>query len=251
MKGNKMSEEKAVVIISGGMDSTTLLYDIVKQGYEVYALSFNYNQKHKRELMMAKRTCFKLGIDHRIVDLNVLNQLAPSALTRKYWKIPEGHYEGENMKQTVVPNRNMVMLSLATAYAIGLGAEKVFYGAHAGDHEIYPDCRKEFVDIMKKAIKICDWKVVDLEAPYLTIDKGDIVIKGTKLEVDYKNTLTCYKGKTKACGRCGSCTERILAFNKAKRIDPIEYDGGWQKVLDEAIKQQEQGKKNKKRFLFW
>ena len=215
---------KAVVILSGGMDSTTLLYDIKKQGFDVYALSFNYHQKHRKELLCAQKTCEKLGIFHRILDLSVLNEVAPSALTRDDQEVPEGHYESDNMKQTVVPNRNMVMLSLATAYAISIDAENLYYGAHAGDHTIYPDCRRVFVDSMRVAIQLADWKEVKLYAPYLGIDKGDIAIKGKELGVDYSLTWTCYKGKVKACGKCGACQERLEAFAKAGIKDPVEYE---------------------------
>lgn len=219
-----MKKEKAVVVLSGGMDSTTLLYDVVNQGYDVKAISFNYNQKHKKELVCAQETCNKLGLEHRVVSLEVLNQVAPSALTRDDWKVPEGHYADENMKQTVVPNRNMVLLSLATSYAISVGAEKLFYGAHAGDHDIYPDCRKEFVDAMRESIKLCDWSNVELEAPYWNIDKGDIAIKGKELGVDYSKTWTCYKGLELACGKCGACVERLEAFGKAGVEDPVKYE---------------------------
>lgn len=221
-----MDKEKAIVILSGGMDSTTLLYDVKNQGYEVYALGFDYNQKHKRELELARKTCDRLHIPYRLLSLRILNEIAPSALTRDNWKVPEGHYAGENMKQTVVPNRNMVMLSLATSYAIGLKAQHLFYGAHAGDHEIYPDCRKEFVEAMKYAIELCDWNKVQLHAPYLDMDKGDIAIKGKVMDVDYSLTHTCYKGKEVACGKCGSCVERLEAFEKAKAKDPIRYENG-------------------------
>ncbi len=227
----KMKKEKVVVILSGGMDSTTLLYDIMSKGYDVYALSFNYNQKHKKELDLAKLTCEKLNVPHKIADLSLLNDIAPSALTRDDWKVPEGHYADENMKQTVVPNRNMVMLSLATSYAIGIGATELYYGAHAGDHDIYPDCRKEFIDSMKQSISLCDWSKIELKAPYWILDKGDIVIRGKELNVDYSLTWTCYVGKEKACGKCGSCVERLEAFEKASKYfqlnfkDPIEYEG--------------------------
>ena len=219
-----MKKEKAVIILSGGMDSTTLLYDLINQDYEMYALSFDYNQKHKKELECAKATCAKLNINHKILDLSILNDIAPSALTRDDWEVPEGHYADENMKQTVVPNRNMVMLSLATSYAISLKAKKLFYGAHAGDHIIYPDTRKEFIDAIKQTIKLCDWNEVNLEAPYWNMDKGDIVNKGKELNVDYSLTTTCYKGKEKACGKCGSCRERLEAFKKTGIEDSIEYD---------------------------
>lgn len=216
--------KKAVIILSGGLDSTTLLYDIISQGYEVKAISFNYGQKHKKELLGAIKTCKKLNIEHKILNLDVLNQIAPSALTRDDWEIPEGHYEDENMKQTVVPNRNMVMLSLATSYGVAEKVDKLFYGAHAGDHEIYPDCRKEFVDKMADVISICDWHSVSLEAPYWSFTKGDIVRRGIELGVPYEDTWTCYKGLEKACGVCGSCQERLEAFSLNKLKDPIEYE---------------------------
>jgi len=225
------NQKKAVVILSGGMDSTTLLYDVINQGYEVSALSFNYGQKHVKELECAKATCKKLGVNHKIVQLDVLNDLAPSALTRKDIAVPEGHYEAENMKLTVVPNRNMIMLSLATAYAIQKKASKLFYGAHAGDHTVYLDCRKEFIDSMKTSISLCDWHKVELEASFWNIDKGDIAIKGKKLGVDYSLTWTCYNpiskegcNETVACGKCGACQERLEAFEKAGYKDPVEYN---------------------------
>lgn len=220
---------KAIVILSGGMDSTTLLYEIVKTSYkiniydDVHVLSFDYGQKHKKELECAKATCKKLGLKHKILNLNVLNEVAPSALTRDDFEVPEGHYEAENMKQTVVPNRNMIMLSIAAAYAMSHKADKLFYGAHAGDHAIYPDCRKEFIDKMKDVISVADWHKVELEAPYWNIDKGDIAIKGKELGVDYSLTWTCYRGKNKACGKCGACQERLEAFEKAGIKDPITY----------------------------
>ncbi len=129
------------------------------------------------------------------------------------------------MKITVVPNRNMILLSLAVGYAITIGAKKVFYGAHAGDHAIYPDCRREFVAAMKRAIPVADWAAVELEAPYLDLDKGDIAIRGKNLGVDYSLTWTCYKGGDKACGKCGACRERLEAFWKAGMTDPVEYEG--------------------------
>jgi len=216
--------DKVILILSGGMDSTTLLYDLVQQRKDVYALTFDYDQKHKKEIQMAQKTCELLTIPHKIVPLSVLNEIAPSALTREDWDVPEGHYEEENMKLTVVPNRNMIMISIAVAYAIGMGASKVYYAAHSGDHSIYPDCRKEFVEAMKNAVSLCDWEQVELKAPYLEINKGDIAIKGKELNVDYSLTWTCYKGQEKACGKCGSCVERLEAFQKANIKDPIEYE---------------------------
>lgn len=216
--------EKVVLILSGGMDSTTLLYDLIDQGKHVYAITYDYGQKHKKEITMAQKTCEKLGICHKIIDLSILNDLSPSALTRENWEVPEGHYDEPSMKQTVVPNRNMVMISMAVSYALGIGATEVYYAAHSGDHAIYPDCRKEFILKLNQAIELCDWKKISLKAPYSTLYKGDIVIKGKTLGVDYALTWTCYKGKEKACGKCGSCVERLEAFDKAKFEDPLEYE---------------------------
>ncbi|WPX09026.1 7-cyano-7-deazaguanine synthase QueC [Anaerocellum danielii] len=215
---------RAVVVLSGGMDSTTLLYDVKSQGYEVYAISFLYGQKHSKELEFAKKTCSLLSVPHKIVNISFFAELATSALTTKTWDVPEGYYTDSTMKQTVVPNRNMVLLAISAAYAISLGAKKLFYGAHAGDHPIYPDCRKEFVEAMKNALYLADYTGLELEAPYVDMKKEDILRRGLELGVDFSLTWSCYKGGQKACGRCGTCTERIEAFKKVGVKDPIEYE---------------------------
>ncbi len=215
---------KAVLILSGGLDSTTLMYDLLNKGIEVHAISFFYGQKHSKELECAHIMCDKLNVPHKIIDLEVLNEVAPSALTRSEIEVPEGQYDSDNMKATAVPNRNMVMLALATSYAISIGANYVAYGAHAGDHTIYPDCRPKFVKHMTEAIASCDWSKVELLVPYLYMTKGEIVKVGLSLDVDYSSTWTCYKGGDKACGKCGSCIERLEAFAFANAVDPIEYE---------------------------
>ena len=217
-----------VVILSGGVDSTTLLYDAISLGYDVYPITFYYGQKHDKEVQAALFILQNLGMGSRykVLDISVLGQIAPSSLTRKEAGIPKGHYEDESMKQTVVPNRNMVFLAFATAYAIGIGADKVAYGAHGGDHAIYPDCRPVFVDAMSKAMKLCDYKEINLLTPYLHLSKTDIVRRGWELGVDYSLTWTCYEGKELACGRCGACTERLEAFKENGLEDPIKYKGG-------------------------
>ena len=233
--------EKAVVVLSGGMDSTTLLWDVVASNKhkKIYALSINYGQRHSKELSCAAVTCSKLNIHHKIVDMASIGNslLSGSSLTSDV-DVPEGHYEEESMRSTVVPNRNMILISLAVGYAVSLDAGTVYYGAHAGDHAIYPDCRKEFVTAMQEAIKLCDWKKVRLEAPYIDIDKGDIVIIGKQIGMfdacGYTDTWTCYKGLDKACGKCGACSERILAFHKAEVVDPVEYEKPWEEVLADA-----------------
>lgn len=222
-----MGKKTAVVIISGGMDSTTLLYDVVaSHGPEnVYAISFNYGQRHECELIKAKQSCDKLGVKHRVLSLSVLNKVAPSALTRRDWKMPKGHYSQDNMKETIVPNRNMVLLSLAAAFAMGIKAQELYYGAHAGDHTIYPDCRKEFIDSMTQSIKLADWNEVELKAPYWEINKIGILKIGTQLGVDYSLTHTCYDPNEDgdSCGKCGSCTERLEAFELNNLKDPLSY----------------------------
>ena len=215
---------KAVLILSGGLDSTTLMYDLLNKGIEVHAISFFYGQKHSKELECAHTLCDKLNVPHKIINLEVLNEVAPSALTRSEIEVPEGQYDSDNMKATIVPNRNMVMLALATTYAISIGANYVAYGAHAGDHTIYPDCRPKFVKHMTGAIASCDWSKVELLVPYLYMTKGEIVKVGLSLGVDYSSTWTCYKGGDKACGKCGSCIERLEAFAFANAEDPIEYE---------------------------
>ena len=219
-----MSKKHLVVSLSGGMDSTTLLYDLVSQQFELYLLSFNYGQRHKIELESAKRTAEKFVLPHKIIDLTSVNQVMEgSSLTRSHIDVPYGHYAEESMKVTIVPNRNMIMLSIATAYAVSLEAEAVYFAAHAGDHAIYPDCRQEFVDKLSEVTKIANYHPVEIRAPYLQMDKGDIAKRGVELGVDYSMTYTCYEGKELACGKCGACQERKEAFLKAEALDPIKY----------------------------
>ncbi|MHA1868709.1 MAG: 7-cyano-7-deazaguanine synthase QueC [Candidatus Heimdallarchaeaceae archaeon] len=214
---------KVVIILSGGIDSTTLLYDLINQGYDVYALGFAYGQKHIKECYYANKTCEKLGIPYYKTGLH---SFAKSAITEKELKIPEGHYEEKTMKQTVHPLRNLLMLVFAASYAISIKAKKVFYGAHAGDHAIYPDCRPEFIEAAKKAIKLADYAEIEIEAPYMNMKKEDIIKRGLELGVDYSLTTSCYVGKEKACGKCGTCIERLEAFKKNNVKDPIKYEGG-------------------------
>ena len=217
--------KKAVIILSGGMDSTTLAYDIIKSGKydEVHALSFDYGQKHGKELECAKITASKLGLrSHHVVDLSDLGNLLHSALTGSC-EVPEGEYDDENQKLTVVPNRNMIMLSIAAGYAMSIGAIDLFYGAHAGDHTTYPDCRPEFVEAMNAVLAVAHYTPVRVIVPYLHYGKGNVAAKGMLLGVPYEDTWTCYKGGDISCGKCGSCDERLKAFKEARMTDPLEY----------------------------
>lgn len=215
---------KTVLILSGGMDSTTLLYYLINRGNEIIALSFDYGQRHKKEIDKAAISCKKLNIPHHIIPFtkDLCSLIANSALTDHSTEVPVGHYADENMKATVVPNRNMIMLSLAAGFAISIGAKELAYAAHAGDHAIYPDCRPEFVEAMVASFRLCHFDGgIQLKAPFLNINKNDICVIGTDLGVPYEDTWTCYVGGEKPCGTCGACVERAEAFAYANRTDPL------------------------------
>ena len=208
---------KSLIIVSGGMDSITLLYDKKPD----YALSFNYGSKHNnKELELAKYHCDKLGIEHQIINLDFMNTFFKSSLLKSGEDIPDGHYEDENMKSTVVPFRNGIMLSIAAGYAESNNVNKIYIGNHAGDHAIYPDCRSDFITNMNLAMKLGTYINVEIDAPYTNINKRDIALIGKKLNIDYSKTWTCYKGLEKHCGVCGSCTERKEAL---EGFDSTEY----------------------------
>ncbi|EAT12247.1 7-cyano-7-deazaguanine synthase QueC [Bermanella marisrubri] len=219
-----MTQEKAVVIYSGGMDSFTLLNKVVKEGYDVYALTFNYGQKHVKEVEVAKTVCQQLNVPHKILDISPINELMQSSSLVGSEEVPEGHYEAENMKSTVVPNRNMILLSLAIGYAVDIKASKVYYGAHSGDHAIYPDCRPEFVHAMNAVAGIANYEHVSIETPYLNSSKGEILKDGLSMGLSYEHTWTCYNGREKACGKCGACVERLEAFEENQATDPLAYE---------------------------
>jgi 7-cyano-7-deazaguanine synthase len=212
---------KTICVLSGGMDSTTLLYKLLSEKKEVEALSFNYGQRHKKELESAKATCQKLGVPHKVIDLSFLRELVSNSALTSDIEVPEGHYADETMKLTVVPNRNMIMASIAIGYAVNKDFDEVALGVHAGDHAIYPDCRPEFIGALNEIAQIANFKPIEIYTPFLEIDKGDIAKIGKKLGVDYSLTWTCYKGLDKPCGKCGACQERKEAFEKAKSIDPV------------------------------
>ena len=192
--------QKIVVIFSGGMDSFTVLNKTIQKGYEVFALSFNYGQRHVKELECAKEICAKLNVAHKIVDISAINQIIGGSALTDNIEVPEGHYESESMKQTIVPNRNMILLSMAVGYAVSIEAEKVYYGAHSGDHAIYPDCRPEFVEKMNAVCQIANYEAVEIVTPYLYKTKIAILTDGLAMGLDYSATWTCYNGREKACG---------------------------------------------------
>lgn len=222
---NDQSKPESVVIIySGGMDSFTVLHQALQQGYVVHAVSFNYGQRHSKELEYAKRVTDQLGIEHKIVDISSINQLLLGSSLTDDIEVPEGHYEEASMKQTVVPNRNMILLSLAAGYAVSVDATAVYFGAHSGDHAIYPDCRTEFVEAMNAVCKIANYTSIEVRAPFLKQDKIDILKQGLDMGLDYGQTWTCYNGRERACGKCGACQERLEAFERNSARDPLEYE---------------------------
>ncbi len=220
-----MASNKTVVVMSGGMDSTTLLYEMKARGREVIPLGIDYGQRHGKELLAARRICDKLGLTYQIADLRALKPfLGGSSQTDEAVPVPEGHYAEESMKKTVVPNRNMILLAVAIARAISAGADEVAYGAHAGDHAIYPDCRPDFVYAMQDAARHCDWKDVQITAPFIHLSKADVAKRGFMLGVPFAETWSCYQGRADHCGKCGTCTERIEAFQLGGLIDPTIYE---------------------------
>lgn len=217
-------KEKVVVIYSGGMDSFTVLHKAIEEGKEVYPLTFNYGQRHSKEIDYAANVCASLNVPHKVVDISAISQLmAGSSLTSDI-DIPQGHYEEDSMKSTMVPNRNMVLLSMAIAYAVSLDARAVYYGAHSGDHAIYPDCRPEFVEKMNDVSQIANYDPVDIVSPYIKDSKIGILRDGLRMGLDYGQSWTCYNGREKACGVCGSCQERLEAFELNGVNDPLSYE---------------------------
>lgn len=204
---------KTILVYSGGMDSTTLLYKLCATDDSVHALSFDYGQRHKKELKAAAKICKKLGVPHKVVDITVVKNLMDgSALTSGRIKVPEGHYKDKTMRATVVPNRNMIFLALAIAQAVSLKFDRVAIAVHAGDHAIYPDCRPAFIKVMNAVSKIANYKKIQIYAPFLNITKRAIAKIGHKLGVPYELTWTCYKGLKQPCGKCGACVERTEAL---------------------------------------
>lgn len=217
-------DRRVVVVLSGGMDSATLLWDMKRNHDVVRALSFNYGQRHLVELKYAKILAEKAGVCWDIISLRDLAEhLGGSSQTDPNVPVPHGHYTDESMKLTVVPNRNMIMLSIAAGYAIGHGCGKIAFAAHAGDHAIYPDCRDRFVDLMRRALNMAtEWTPVKLWAPYLEMTKGQIAKLGAELGVPFEFTWSCYEGDDQKghCQKCGTCVERAEAFLEAGLKDP-------------------------------
>lgn len=216
-------------MVSGGVDSSTLCYKAVREGYEVFPLTFIYGQKHEKEIRSSESICRGLGLVPNIIDLSSVRTLfGSSALTDRDVEIPRvsataGNYE--TLSATVVPNRNAIFLSLSVAYSQSIGCDTVFYGAHHSDRGVYPDCRLEFVSTFEKAEKLAtDNERLTIVAPFIDMDKSGIVRLGASLGVPFEDTWSCYVGSRKHCGTCSSCRERKRAFIEADVDDPTQYE---------------------------
>lgn len=213
----------SIIILSGGMDSVTMLYEYKER--IAMAVTFNYGSKHnEKEIAFARKHCERLGIKHIIIPLGFMQQYFKSSLLIGGEEIPEGYYQDDNMKSTVVPFRNGIMLSIAAGLAESNGLKHVMLANHSGDHAIYPDCRPEFVTAMSAAISNGTYDGVTVFAPYTGITKTEIARRGAAIGIDYSETWSCYKGGEKHCGKCGTCTERKEALRDAGITDTTEYE---------------------------
>jgi len=214
----------STLILSGGMDSVTLAYHLKAKKHNIHAITFDYNQRHKKEIESAKKIAQNLDIQHTILDIsNIGSMLKGSSLTDDI-ATPHGHYTADTMKLTVVPNRNAIMLSIAYGIAVSEKSDMVATAVHAGDHFIYPDCREGFIKSLESNLQLGNDSIIGIYTPYVNYSKGDIAIEGNKLSVPYQDTWTCYEGGDKHCGKCGACIERKEAFEFANVKDVTEYE---------------------------
>ncbi|MEZ3518696.1 MAG: 7-cyano-7-deazaguanine synthase QueC [Muribaculaceae bacterium] len=218
-----MKEKDSLLVLSGGMDSTTMLHDYKER--IAAAVTFDYGSNHNaREIECARENCRMLGIEHIVIPLSFMKEYFKSSLLEGADAIPEGHYADNNMRSTVVPFRNGIMLSVAAGLAESRGLRHVMLANHGGDHTIYPDCRPRFVDAMSEAIRMGTFEGLTILAPYTHITKSDIAARGKKIGMDYSLTYSCYKGGELHCGRCGTCVERREAMADAGIEDPTRYE---------------------------
>lgn len=218
---------KAVAIVSGGMDSVTLAHWLKAEGYDLELVSFDYGQRHRRELECAKHQAELLGAGLTVIDISGIRPLLKGSALTDDVAVPHGHYAEETMRATVVPNRNAIMLSIAWGLACSDGADVLACGVHAGDHFIYPDCRPEFIASLNESLRVGTVghrkDSLELIAPFVNHTKTDIAGIGGTLGVPFEHTWTCYEGGEKHCGKCGACTERKEAFQDSGVADPTEY----------------------------
>ncbi|HBR99200.1 MAG TPA: 7-cyano-7-deazaguanine synthase QueC [Gammaproteobacteria bacterium] len=216
--------KKTLVVCSGGLDSVTLAHHIAHEQSLLALLTFDYGQRHRKEIGYAAACAKRLSVPHHVVDIAPIGQALTSSLTGDS-DVPEGHYTAENMASTVVPNRNVIMLSIAFGLASSMGAEAVAIAVHGGDHFIYPDCRPDFIEAFARMQQLALAGVSDiaLMAPFLHQSKADIARLGVTLQVPFEETWSCYQGDAVHCGRCGTCVERLEALHLAEARDTTPY----------------------------
>lgn len=222
-----MSKPLAVVSLSGGMDSTTLLAHMIDTGYDAIGLSFNYGQRHVKELDAAREIARHYDVEYHVIDLRSVGRLLTgSALTDDSVDVPEGHYAADTMKATVVPNRNAIMANIAIGVASARKADCICLGIHAGDHAVYPDCRPEWVATLRHlaAASLDGFWTPRIDTPFVHRTKADIASLAGVLRVPLEKTWSCYVGRDRACGRCGTCVERLEACRDAGIEDPLDYE---------------------------
>lgn len=216
---------KIVALLSGGMDSTALCAKLIADGHLIKGIGFDYGQRHVKELGAAADVALALGIEHRYCDLSRLQIfLGGSSQTDPTIDVPEGHYADESMRLTVVPNRNMIMASIAAGWAVALGFDGIALAVHAGDHAVYPDCRPAFIERLESTLAFANYKPLAVYAPFVYKTKAEIAAIGAQHKAPFALTWSCYKGGDKHCGRCGTCVERREAFELADVPDPTEYE---------------------------
>lgn len=219
------TEQRAVCVVSGGLDSVTLGYEVARQYKHSTWLTFDYGQRHRREVECAARCARQIGADWQLVDVSAIGRLMTGNALTGAVAVPHGHYEDDTMRLTVVPNRNAIMLAIAFGVASTLGADMVATAVHSGDHAIYPDCRPAFVEAFAsmQARSLEGLHAPALHAPYVGLRKHEIVARGASLQVPFALTWSCYEGGDAHCGRCGTCVERREAFTMAGVVDPTVY----------------------------
>ncbi len=216
-------KKNALIVVSGGMDSTTMLYEYADE--IALAVTFDYGANHgPKEIPLAQMHCKRLGIEHIVIKMDFMQRYFQSSLLSGAEAIPEGNYDDENMRSTVVPFRNGIMLAIACGLAESRGLKRLMIANHAGDHAIYPDCRPAFVEAMSQATQAGTYDGICIDAPYTNLTKGEIAVHGKRLGIDYSETWSCYKGGDKHCGKCGTCMERKEALAAAGIPDPTVYE---------------------------
>lgn len=215
---------KIVAIASGGLDSTVMVYALRAEGHELALLTFDYGQRHRKEIEFACKTAERLGLSHEVVNIRDVSRLLRSALTTPDIPVPEGPYAPGTMQHTVVPNRNAIFLSIAAGYALSIGFEGVALAVHAGDHPVYPDCRPSFIQAFEHMVRIATDSDLWILAPFVNKKKEEIVALGARLGVPFEDTWSCYRGGERHCGVCPTCLERKEAFRRAGVPDPTVYE---------------------------